>query len=77
MGEMDKTISQYRFGYRLQKETEEVQVNSLFYAMGDSADDVLKTLTFDSPEDKEKFDSYFTVRHNVIYDRAKFNQRKQ
>ena len=79
-----RRFGRYRLATGLHKKSDEIQVNSLMYAMGDSADDVLKTLTFDSPEDqekydkvKEKFDSYFTVRCNVIYERAKFNQRKQ
>lgn len=46
--------------------------------------DVLTTLVFDEEGDdlkydkvKEKFDQYFTIKRNVIYERAKFNQRKQ
>ena len=68
----------------LQKENDEVQVNLLLYSMGDSADDVLTTFVFDDPEEslkynkvKEKFDQYFVVRCNKIYERAKFNQCKK
>ena len=58
----------------------------MLYALGDSAADVLTTFVFTDPRVKEKcvklkskFDEYFIVRrnHDVIYERAKFNQRKQ
>jgi len=39
----------------LHKKSEEIQVNSLIYAMGPSADDVLTTLEFDEGEET-KFD---------------------
>lgn len=68
----------------LHKKSEEVQVNALLYAMGDAADYVMTTFMFGDEADrlkydkvKEKFDQYFLVRRNVIYERAKFNQRTQ
>lgn len=68
----------------LHKKSEEVQVNALLYAMGDAADDVMTTFMFGDEGDrlkydkvKEKFDQYSLVRRNVIYERAKFNQRTQ
>ena len=73
----------FRIASELHKESEEIQVNSLIYAMGPSADDVLTTFEFDEGEEakfdivKLKFDQYFNVRRNVIYERAKFNQRQQ
>lgn len=61
----------------------EVQVNTLIYAMGDQADDILGSFTL-SEEDrksysivKSKFDSHFIQRRNVIFERAKFNRRRQ
>lgn len=83
--EMDPEVWQIQDCIGLAQEVrEEIQVNSLLYAMGDSAYDVLTTFVFDEEGDdlkydkvKEKFDQYFTVRRNVIYERAKFNQRKQ
>ena len=73
----------FRIASELHKKSEEIQVNSLIYAMGPSADDVLTTFEFDEGEKakfdivKLKFDQYFNVRQNVIYERAKFNQRRQ
>lgn len=68
----------------LHKKSEEVQVNALLYAMGDAADYVMTTFMFGDEGDrlkydkvKEKFDQYSLVRRNVIYERAKFNQRTQ
>ena len=51
--------------------------------MGDKADDILSS--FGLSEDnqkkysviKDKFDSYFVKRRNVIFERVKFNSRKQ
>ena len=51
--------------------------------MGDTADDLL--LSFDLSETdrkkykpiKDKFDSHFVIKKNVIYERAKFNVRSQ
>ena len=61
----------------------ESQVNTLIYSMGDKADDILQSFTL-SDEDlkkydtvKQKFDSHFVKRRNVIFERAKFNSRKQ
>ena len=51
--------------------------------MGDKADDILQSFNL-SEEDakkyktvKEKFEKHFVKRRNTIYERAKFNQRKQ
>ena len=55
----------------------------LTYCMGERVEDVLDTLglTTDQAADytvlKEKLDGYFLPRKNVIYERAKFNKRKQ
>ena len=60
-----------------------MQVNTLIYAMGDQADDILRSFVL-SGEDREnyetvktKFDSHFVQRRNVIFERARFNRRKQ
>ena len=77
-------FGRYRMACDLYKKSEEVQVNTLLYAMGDAADDVMTTFMFGDEGDrlkydkvKEKFDQYFLVRRNAIYERAKFNQRTQ
>jgi len=62
---------------------EEYQVNSLVYAMGDKADDILGTLGLSDADSKkykavkEAFDKYFICKYNVIYESARFNKRSQ
>ena len=78
-----RRFNRFRIASELHKKSEEIQVDSLIYAMGPSADDVLTTFEFDEGEEakfdvvKAKFDQYFNVRRNVIYERAKFNQCRQ
>ena len=67
----------------LASQEDDVQMNTLIYAMGDQADDVVCSFALSDVERrkydtvKEKFDGYFIRRRNVIYERAKFNRRKQ
>ena len=59
------------------------QVNTLMYCMGDEADDILSSLGL-SDDDKKSYDTvktklegHFVKRRNIIYERVKFNQRRQ
>ena len=67
----------------LAKEEEESQINTLIYAMGDQADDILTSFKLSTSQIKQyhtvktKFDEHFVVRQNVIFQRAKFNRRRQ
>ena len=77
-----RRFERYRQGSGLKAKSEEHQVNALIYIMGDKADDIL--CSFGLTEDEKvyttvraKFDSYFEPQRNVIFQRAKFNQRKQ
>lgn len=62
---------------------EESQINTLIYAMGDQADDILNSFKLSATQLKQyhtaktKFDEHFMVRRNVIFERAKFNQCHQ
>ena len=62
---------------------EVTQINTLIYTMGDQAEDILNSFKLNATQlkeyktIKEKFDSYFVVRRNIIYERAKFNRRVQ
>ena len=53
------------------------------YLLGDKADSILSSFRLNEEQSnsydtvKQKFQDYFNVRHNVIYERAKFNFRKQ
>ena len=57
--------------------------HTLLYCMGEEAENILSS-TGISDEDKkkydkvvEKFDLYFAVRRNLIFERARFNRRVQ
>ena len=59
-------------------------MNALLHAMGGESEDIFTSFTFDDGTDqnnydrvKEKFDHHFIAKKNVIYERAKFNQRVQ
>ncbi|UYV79215.1 hypothetical protein LAZ67_17001565 [Cordylochernes scorpioides] len=61
---------------------ENEQVNMLVYCMGDNADDILLSckIASDQLEKYEVikcFESHFIPRRNIIYERARFNQRCQ
>ena len=59
------------------------QVNTLIYSMGEEADDIVISFGLDAEEMeqyelvKNKFESHFVVKRNVIFERAKFNLRNQ
>ena len=78
-----RRFERFRKGSGLQSKSEENQVNALIYVMGDKADDILNSFGLSDDERKvyrtvkEKFDDYFEPQRNVIFQRAKFNQRKQ
>jgi len=78
-----KRFERFRSASGLSKRDEESQVNTLLYSMGSKSDDILATfgLTNDDSKKfdvvKDKFDGYFVKRRNIIYERAKFNRRKQ
>jgi len=74
----------YRRLSKLDKETAAVQLDVLLYLMGEKADTAMKTFKYTAPESAEnithvieKFNVYFGGKVNVIYERAKFNQRSQ
>ena len=78
-----RRFERYRQGSGLKAKSKEHQVNALIYIMGDKADDILCSFGLTEDEKKvyttvrAKFDSYFEPQQNVIFQRAKFNQRKQ
>ena len=78
-----RRFERFRQASGLAKEEEESQINMLIYAMGDQADDILNSFKLSTTQLKRyhtvktKFDEHFVVRRNVIFERAKFNQRRQ
>ena len=78
-----RRFEQYKSASGLDKEEEGRQVSTLLYCLGEEANDVL-TSTSISEEDRkkygkvmEKLDAHFDVRKNIIFERARFNQRNQ
>ena len=78
-----RSFERFRQASGLTEKSDEVQVNPLLYCMGDQADDILRSFAL-SEEDaknytvvKDKFNGHFVKRRNVIFERAKFNSRKQ
>ena len=78
-----RRFEQYRLASGLSKESEERQINTLLYCLGEEAEDIL-TSTNISDENRKNYDSvlasfdgFFKVRKNVIIERAKFNKRSQ
>ena len=77
-----KPFERYRTASGLKDKSEQEQVSTLLYAIGDSADDILTTLKVDEAkssyeEMKTALDNYFGARRNVIIERARFNRRIQ
>ena len=76
-------FERFRLASDLASKSEEVQISTFIYSMGDKAEDILESFTITDDEAKEyksvkaKFEEYFEKRRNTIYDRAKFNKRKQ
>ena len=78
-----RRFERFRKASGLDSKAEEVQVNTLLYSMGDTADDVLRSFKLSEEDAKNyeavvgKFEQHFVRRRNVIYERARFNQRRQ
>ena len=79
-----KRFERYSVVAKLGKEDKDIQVSTLIYCMGPDAEQVFSTFHFEAADDandptkvKEMFDSHFVPKRNVIFERAKFNQRQQ
>ena len=75
--------SKFCLASRLCAESEERQVSTLLYTLGEDAEDVLSSTNISEDNRKKytevmaKLDSFFQVRKNVICERARFNRRLQ
>ncbi len=78
-----KRFERFRVSSKLVAEEGEYQVNTLLYTMGSEADEILTSFGLTAEESKSyntvirKFNSFFVIKRNVIFERAKFNSRKQ
>ena len=78
-----RRFEQFRLASGLSEESQLKQVSTFLYCLGEEADAVL-TSTNPSDEDRKgydavimKFDGFFKVRKNIIFERARFNRRNQ
>ena len=66
----------------LGKKSQESQVHTLIYSMGDEADDILSSFDLSEKDRnnydivRDRFESYFGKKSTIL-ERVKFNQRKQ
>ena len=71
-----KHFERFRQPSELCKKSEESQVNTLLYSMGEKADDILQSFNLEEEELKkyetvvDKFQKHFICRRNVIFQRA-------
>lgn len=82
-GKWKSHFQQYRIASGLSEKTQQQQVSTLLYCLGEGSEDVLETTGATEADKGEynciihKFDEHFKVRRNVIFERATFNQRNQ
>ena len=78
-----RRFERFRIASGLSAQDDEAQVNTLIYAMGDEADDILRSFGLSEANRKKydavkgKFNNHFDQRRNVIFERARFNMRRQ
>ena len=78
-----RRFGQYRVASGLESSSESQQVSTLLYCIGEEAESVLISTDATADDRKEykktiaKFDEFFSVRRNVIYERARFNRCSQ
>ena len=78
-----RRFERFRNASGIADKSQQSQIDTLIYSMGDKADDILQS--FNLFEDdlksyktvKDRFDTHFIQRRNTIFERAKFNCRKQ
>jgi hypothetical protein len=70
-------FDRFRSAAGLEDKSGVTQMNSLIYSMGPEADDIFASSELNDEKVKDKFDNHLIVRRNVIFERAKFNKRKQ
>ena len=78
-----RRFERFRKATGLDQKSGDNQVNTLVYSMGEEADDIMISfgLTADDAKQyelvKNRFESHFIVKRNIIFERAKFNLRSQ
>ena len=80
--EWSTEFRRFRTAGKLHLEDGEIQRDTLVYCMGQEAEKIYRTLTFDKEGDSvdclmQKFTNYFIPQRNIIYERSQFLERKQ
>ena len=81
--EWPRWIRRFRQASDLVSKSEEVQISTLVYSMGDKVEDLLQSFNLEGDDAKkyltakEKFENYFVKRRNTTFERARFNKIKQ
>ena len=76
-------FERFKIASGLSDKDESQQVNTLIYCMGKDADDIFNSFNLSATQAKkfatvtDRYKNYFNVKRNVIYERAKFNTRRQ
>ena len=77
------TFERFRNATDLDEKSEQKQVSSLVYSMGKEAEDILRSFQLTKDERKsyttirDKFQSFFVKRINIVYEWGRFNLRHQ
>ena len=77
---MDLQVQTIQGATDLDEEREQQQVSSLFYSMGEKAEDILQSFRLTENERKShttvrnKFQSFFVNRRNIVYERCRFKR---
>ena len=78
-----RRFERFRQASGLAEKEQVSQIHTLIYTMGDSAEDILSSFRLTEEQGKSyttvvgKFEGHFVKRRNLIFERAKFNRRKQ
>ena len=78
-----KRFEQYRIASGIGSQSKAERIITLLYCLGEESDDILTSTGVTDDERKsykdvlDKFDSFFKVRKNVIFEQARFNRRQQ
>jgi len=78
-----RQFEQYRLTSGLSSEDDKCQISVLLYCMGEEAEDILVSTNISDDDRKRydsviaKFDAFFKVRKNIIFEQARFNRRNQ
>ncbi|KAI3380790.1 hypothetical protein SNEBB_010510, partial [Seison nebaliae] len=76
-------FARYLIVSKVENETDRVKINNLLFFMGSRGEEILEAVQLSDSEAEsydevlKKFNNFFRPKVNVVYERARFNQRKQ